>query len=112
MAQQCCCSFFKAGERKIFPVYGKYDLSLWRLNSGNEEPNIVELRAALGKQIISELPAKFSSKNTGRFVAVTFTRKILAVCDTLEDLNKQIAKKKLRENYYIERIGYSTITQI
>jgi hypothetical protein len=113
MAQSCCCSFLRSNGRRLLPVYGKYDLSSWRLNSaGYEEPNIIELRAALGRQIISELPAKFRSENKGRFVAITFTRKVLAICETLEDLNKEIAKKKLRENYYIERIGYTSITQI
>ena len=113
MAQMCCWSYLRSTDRRLLPVYGKYDLSSWRLNLiGYEEPNIVELRASLGKQIISELPVKFRLQNKGRFVAITFSRKVLAVCDTLEDLNKAIAKMTLKENYYIERIGYSTITQI
>ena len=112
MAQSCHCSFLNPDEKRGLPIYSKYEISSWRLNWGYEEPNIVELRASLGRQIISELPAKFTLNNKGRFIAVTFSRKILAVCDTLEDLNLQIAKKKLKENYYIERLGHDAITQI
>jgi len=93
--------------------YGKYDLNLRRsLLVDYEEPSAVELRATFGRQIVSKLPTEFRSENNGRFIAITFTGKVLAVCDTLESLNKEIAKKTLKENYYIERIGYSTIAQI
>jgi hypothetical protein len=77
-----------------------------------EEPNAVELRAALGRQIVSNLSTQFKKQNNGRFVAVTYVGKFLAVCNTLESLNKEIAKKNLKENYYIERLGHSTIAQI
>lgn len=111
MAQIGCCSFLRSSEWT--PCYGKYDFDLWRpLLVDFEEPNIVELRAAMGRQIISALPARFRSENNGRFIAVTFTGKILAVCNTLEALNKEIASKHLKENYYIERLGHNTIAQI
>ena len=77
-----------------------------------EEPNVVEVRATLGRQIVSYLPAQFRKENNGRFVAVTFTGRVLAVCNTLGSLNKEIAEKNLKENYYIERLGYSEIAQI
>jgi hypothetical protein len=78
----------------------------------NEAPNDVEMRANLGRQIVSNLPVHFRSKNEGRFIAVTYTSKILAVCNNLEALNKEIAGMHLKENYYIERLGHSTIAQI
>jgi hypothetical protein len=78
----------------------------------SEEPNAVELRAILGRQMVSKLPTRFSAENKNRFVAVTYTGKVLAVCNTLEALNKEIAGKHLKENYYIERLGHSTIAQI
>ena len=94
-------------------IYNKYDRVLWKCFMGEwEEPSAVELKADLGRQIVSNLPFEFLSKNHGRFVAVTFTRKILAVCDTLEALNRKIAEKDMKENYYIARIGYATIAQI
>lgn len=77
-----------------------------------EEPANVEVKAMLGRQIVSNLPLHFRMDNKGRFVAVTFTGNILAVCDTLEDLNKELVRKDIKENYYIERIGYSAIAQI
>lgn len=93
--------------------YHKYDLDLWkRLLVGREEPTDVELKAELGRQIVSGLPLEFISNNHGRFVAVNFARKILTVCDTLETLNKEIVRKDVKENYYIARIGYTTIAQI
>jgi len=77
-----------------------------------ESPDATELRATLGRQIVANLPAKFKAENNGRFIAVTFTGTVLAVCDTLEALNQELAKKHLKENYYLERLGYSTITRI
>ena len=77
-----------------------------------EEPNAVELRARLGRQIVATLPAKFLAENNGRYVAVTYTGRVLAVCDTLEDLNSELARQQPKENYYLERIGYRAITQI
>ena len=93
--------------------YRKYDPDLRKcLVTETEDLDAVELRANLGRQIVSNLAFKFVLENRGRFVAVTFTGKTLAVCDTLVALNKEIAKKDLKENYYIARIGYSTIAQI
>ena len=71
-----------------------------------------EMMAKKGKQIISNLPTKFQSDNYGKFVAVTFTGKILVICDSLEELYREIAKKNLKENCYIERIGHNVIAQI
>jgi hypothetical protein len=105
------CSCFGLYERKL--VSDKYDFGFRRsLFEDTEELNAVELRAILGRQIVSKLSTRFRTENNGRFVAVTYTGKVLAVCDTLEALNKEIAKKDLKENYYIERLGYSTIAQI
>ena len=108
---RCPCSGFY--ERKILSSYSKYDLGLRRLLLGEyEEPTGVELRATLGRQIVSNLPTRFRKENNGRFIAVTYTGKVLAVCNTLEALNKEVGEKHIKENYYIERFGHSTITQI
>ena len=69
-------------------------------------------RNVVGMYIVSNLSLEFKVKNYGQFVAVTFTGEILTVCDTLKALNEKIAKKGLKENYYIARIGYRTIAQI
>ena len=113
MAQIGCCAHHKGLLRNSFPICGKYDFGLWKSKLVSyEEPNIIELRASLGRQIVSELPAKFRTQNNGRFIAITFDHKIIAVCGTLEALNSEIAKKIIKENYYMERIGHRTITQI
>ena len=77
-----------------------------------DEPSALDLKANLGKEIISNLPSIFRLENNGRYVAVTFTGKILAITDSLEALNKSIAKMDLKENYYIDRIGYKNIAQL
>ncbi|MFA5364232.1 MAG: hypothetical protein WC325_03515 [Candidatus Bathyarchaeia archaeon] len=77
-----------------------------------EEPSNVELKVELGEQIISELPTDFKLRNNGKFTAITFTGKILVVKDTLEELNKQLAKMDLAENYYIKKLGFETIAQL
>ena len=95
------------------PIDHRYPIDVWSLQRvESEELDVVELKANLGREIVSALPDHFKKRNHGRFVAVTFTAKILAVSDTLLDLNEELSKKRLKENYYIERIGYSTITQI
>jgi hypothetical protein len=105
------CPCFGLYEKKL--VSNKYDFGLWRsLSKDIEELNDVDLRAIQGRQIVSKLPNRFRRENNGRFIAVTYTNKVLVVCDTLEALNKEIAKKNPKENYYIERLGYSTIAQI
>ena len=105
------CSCFGLYERKS--LSSKYDFSLRRpLLADIEEPSAVELRASLGRQIVSKLPLQFRLENDGRFIAVTFTGKVLTVCDTLEALNKEIAEMHLKENYYIERFGHRIIAQI
>lgn len=105
------CSCFGFCERKF--ISDKYDFGFrTSLQQNIEELNDVDLRAILGKQIISKMPTLFKIRNKGRFVAVTFTGKVLAVCATLEALNKEIAGKHIKENYYIERLGYDSITQL
>jgi hypothetical protein len=107
-----CCPCFGFRERKL--VLDKYDFHFRvPLSADIEEISDVDLRATLGRQIVSKLLSpEAKSKYKGRFIAVTYTGKILAICDTLEVLNQRITKMHLEENYYIERVGYSTITQI
>lgn len=105
------CACFGFYDRRL--LSSKYDFCLRRpLLADYEEPNAVELRANLGRQVVSKLPTRFRIENNGRFIAVTYTGKVLAVCNTLEALNKEIAEMHLKENYYIERLGFSTIAQI
>jgi len=105
-----CCRFYESVE--MLENRWNPDFKLWHMLQAGYEETAVEMKAKLGRQIVSNLPAQFRADNRGRFVAVTFTGKKLAVCDTLEALNKEIAEKKIKENYYIERIGYDIITQI
>lgn len=72
----------------------------------------VERKAEMGRAIVAELATDFMQRNQGRFIAVTFRKKVLAVCDTLEALNKELARGDIKENYYIERIGHDVIAQV
>lgn len=114
MAQMCHCSYLMHSKITFTPtpVCNRYDLYSRKPFMDRYGVSSVELRANLGRQIVSELPAKFRIENNGRFIAVAYTGKVLAVRNTLEALNKEIAEKHLKENYYIERLGHSTITQI
>jgi len=105
------CSSSEFYERKR--VWDKYACGLRRsLSKEIEELSAVDLRAILGRQIVSKLSTQYRLENNGRFIAVTYTSKVLAVCNTLESLNKEIAGMHLKENYYIERLGHNTIAQI
>ena len=117
MAQMSHCSYLMHYRtimpRTITPTCcGRYDAYLRKSLLDSYEESSVELRATLGRQIVSKLPSQFSAENNGRFIAVTYTGRVIAVCNTLEALNKKVAEKHVKENYYIERLGYSTIAQI
>jgi hypothetical protein len=111
-----CCSCFGYAERQLSHAYGQYGYcdSYVRKSQlvGFEQPSSIQLRANLGRQIISRLPTSYKVKNKGRFIAVTFTGRIIAVNDTLEVLNKNVARMGLKENYYIARLGFDEIAQI
>ena len=77
-----------------------------------EVPTDVVLKAQIGRQIVSRFPESFLEENRGRFVAVTFKGKFLTVSDTLHDLIEELSTLDLKEDYYIERIGYKSIAQI
>jgi hypothetical protein len=116
---QTCLNKEATGYSSCFGFYGrrllanKYDCGLRRPLSVNpEEPNAVEFRAMIGRTIVSALKKQFRIENNGKFVAVAYTGRVLAVCGNLEELNQKIAGMQLKENYYIERLGHSTITQI
>jgi len=116
---QICFDKEGTGYSSCFGFYGrrllanKYDFGLRRPLSVNvDEPNAVEFRAMLGRTIVSTLKKQFRIENNGKFVAVTYTGKVLAVCSSLEELNPKIAGMHLKENYYVERLGHSTIAQI
>lgn len=66
----------------------------------------------LGEKLISHLPAEFKSKNRGKFIAITYDNKILAVCDSLAILNEELCRIDPHQNYYIARIGYDSIARI
>ena len=77
-----------------------------------EEESELEMQAKLGEAAVLRLPVKFRQENHGRYIAITFSAKILAVSDTLEELNQKLADMELSENYYLHRIGFPTITEI
>jgi hypothetical protein len=105
------CSYLGFCKRRL--LASKYDFGFWKSQLVNfEEPNAVELRSTLGREIVSNLPRSFKKENNGRFVAVTYTSKVLAVCDSLDALHTKLAKINPNENYYIARLGYSTVAQI
>lgn len=104
------CALFE-GKKTVHMDYDLRRLCGLLQEEETEEPN-VEMKARMGRQIVATLPAKFKSDNQGRYVAVTFSNKVLAVCDTLEALNRELANQDLKENYYIKRIGYLAITQV
>ena len=81
-------------------------------NSYLEEPNEVTIKAERGALMVSQLPDNFKAINSGKFIAMTFSGKILAIRENLKDLNEQLAKIDVMENYYIERIGFGIMTQI
>jgi hypothetical protein len=115
--QTSYCTFYEKPES---PIHLACDYNLWlrpvlakmmSLDYEYEESD-VEMRARLGRQIVSNLPIQFRENNKGRFIAVTFRGRVLSVCDTLESLNRELAGRKIEENYYIERIGYTAIAQV
>jgi hypothetical protein len=113
MTLKCSC-FGYAG--RTSNGYGKYGFCESHIRSfpivSFNEPDTIEMRVSLGKDIISHLPEAFKQRNKGRFLAVTLSGNVVAVCPSLEALNEEIVRKQIRENYYIERLGHSTMADI
>jgi len=72
----------------------------------------LEREVKLGEKLIDNLPSDFKSKNMGKFIAITYDGKILAVCDSLLELNEELCCIKPNENYYLARIGHSSICKL
>ena len=74
--------------------------------------NPTELKAIKGMEIINAMPLEFKKRNRGKFIAITYTGKILLLSESLISLNEGLSKIEIDENYYIDKIGYKTITKI
>ena len=115
MTIKCCVCHGKVEGTRAFGIYGKYGFCgfMHKPSFANfDQPSSLELRVALGKEIVSKLPNKMKRENNGRFIAITLkSGKVIAICDSIESLNKQIRTQQIRENYYIERLGYSTFAE-
>ncbi|MHB8702274.1 MAG: hypothetical protein ACYC7D_14825 [Nitrososphaerales archaeon] len=85
---------------------------LEELQTGMERKLDLETKAKLGEQILSNLPVEFQDKNVGRYIAVTFSGDIIAVADTIHDLNRSLLGKVKTENYFLARLGHKTLTEI
>lgn len=72
----------------------------------------LEIEAKLGEELISRLPHELKSRNIGKFIAITYDNKILAICDSLEILNEKLRHEKPRQNYYMAKIGHDSIARI
>jgi hypothetical protein len=72
-----------------------------------------EMIADIGEEAISKQGPEFIAANIGRFVAVSLASdKILAMADTMEQLNQELVKKKIKENCYVKKLGSSTVAEI
>lgn len=66
-----------------------------------------------GELLVSELPPEFVQSNRGKFAAISFnTGNVLCIANSLGELNTQLVQKKIRENCYVKRFGYSVVAKI
>ena len=72
----------------------------------------LEQECKLGEKLINNLPSDFKDKNKGKFIAITYGNEILAVRDSLLELNEELCRIKPDRNYYLARIGHSSICKL
>jgi len=82
-----------------------------RKNIFNELSN-AEKGVIIGKSLISQLSEEEHKKHFGKFVAITLKGDIISTKNTLKELNEDLARQDLSENYYIEQIGSESIAKI
>jgi hypothetical protein len=68
--------------------------------------------AEIGERLVSELAEQFLKKNKGRFIAISLEGKIIAVADTMRELNDRLAKLGKHETSYIKRVGFDYIAEL
>lgn len=74
--------------------------------------NLLRQEAELGEEVVASLPKQFLERNHGKYLAIAYSGNRLVLSNTLGELNDQLIKVQPRENYYICRIGYSSIAKI
>ena len=66
----------------------------------------------LGRKLVSKLPLKFREENRGKFVAVGLkSGKVLAIKDSLDSMNQELAVNRPNEDYYLEHLGFEYVTE-
>lgn len=74
--------------------------------------SMLQREARLGEKTVSTLPKRFLQDNHGKYLAIYYSGKVLAIADTLGELNDKLAEAKPRENYYLCRLGYPSLCRI
>ena len=69
----------------------------------------VDKKAELGRKIISDLPFQLKFQNAGRFIAVFLNGEIIAITNTLEELDSILEEKQMSGDYYLGEIGKDSI---
>ncbi|GAF75600.1 unnamed protein product [marine sediment metagenome] len=82
------------------------------IGDGSESISNKQIRIQLGKQIVASLPIKTLKENFGKFIAVSFSGKIITINESFQELNKEIISQGLTENFYVTRIGHESLTNI
>lgn len=71
-----------------------------------------ETMVNLGRKLVSKLPAKFREENHGKFIAIGLkSSNILAIKDSLEEMHKELALNRPKEDYYLEHLGFEYVTE-
>jgi len=66
----------------------------------------------LGRKLVSKLPPTLREENRGKFIAVGLkSGKVLAIKDSLEGMNQELAMNRPNEDYYLEHLGFEYVTE-
>ena len=66
----------------------------------------------LGRKLVSKLPSKFREENQGKFIAIGLkSGDVIAIKDSLEDMHKELALNRPKEDYYLEHLGFDYVTE-
>jgi len=94
------------------PTHKAWDMDVVRFLR-HERSVILEMTIKMGESMLSSLGARFLAENRGRFVAISLsTGKVVANAQNLESLNAELVKSKVKEDWYVARVGYEGISEI
>ena len=83
----------------------------WCLPDEEEEEVALRVMAEHAHQAIENLDADFKKANKGKFIVMSYSGKVLALGNTMEEIAVVLKERNIHENAHIERLGYKYVAK-